>query len=306
MRRGEYTGLFTNTEVNNYISINEPVNQWNEKLLSLYFCTVFWYLQTKSEDDNCFVLAWQFLLLLWNLITRRIMFISKILYWKTLKPNLVAFFLLIGMAFSFIYFRKPERHVVISVCSHASQEYPRIFLNKEPIRAREKHYSLVWYMLMKDILSSREAARCIFSLGTDTEGNNCFSICQNIEMKQEINFYVTLKQRELLNNETNERAPSRLSAPRWVVQDSRRRVLFTSLANTNFGYLGRTFSRKGSLDAEISRRIAKANTAFGKLEKRVWLDRNITTNTKLSFYEAYGLTGLLYGSKTRAIYRHQC
>ena len=30
-----------------------------------------------------------------------------------------------------------------------------------------------------------------FSLGTDTEGNNCFSICQNIEMKQEINFYVT-------------------------------------------------------------------------------------------------------------------
>ena len=124
-------------------------------------------------------------------------------------------------------------------------------------------------MLMKDILSSREAARCIFSLGTDTEGNNCFSICQNIEMKQEINFYVTLKQRELLNNETNERAPSRLSAPRWVVQDSRRRVLFTSLAHTNFGYLGRTFSRKGSLDAEISRRIAKANTAFGKLEKRV-------------------------------------
>ena len=32
-----------------------------------------------------------------------------------------------------------------------------------------------------------------FSLGTDIEGNNCFSICQNIEMKQEINFYVTLK-----------------------------------------------------------------------------------------------------------------
>ena len=27
-----------------------------------------------------------------------------------------------------------------------------------------------------------------FSLGTDTEGNNCFSICQNIEMKQEMNF----------------------------------------------------------------------------------------------------------------------
>ena len=32
-----------------------------------------------------------------------------------------------------------------------------------------------------------------FSLGTDTEGNSCFSICQNIEMEQEINYYVTLK-----------------------------------------------------------------------------------------------------------------
>ena len=32
-----------------------------------------------------------------------------------------------------------------------------------------------------------------FLLGTDIEGNNCFSICQNIEMNQEINFYVTLK-----------------------------------------------------------------------------------------------------------------
>ena len=31
------------------------------------------------------------------------------------------------------------------------------------------------------------------SLGTDTEGNNFFSICQNIEMKQEMYFYVTLK-----------------------------------------------------------------------------------------------------------------
>ena len=41
-------------------------------------------------------------------------------------------------------------------------------------------------------------------------------------MKQEINFYVTLKQQELLKNETNERVPSRLSAPRWIVQDIRR------------------------------------------------------------------------------------
>ena len=34
---------------------------------------------------------------------------------------------------------------------------PRIFLDKEPIRAREKHYSLVCY-----ILPSRQVARWIF------------------------------------------------------------------------------------------------------------------------------------------------
>ena len=33
----------------------------------------------------------------------------------------------------------------------------------------------------------------------------------------------------------------------------------------SFVYLGSTLSRNGSLDAEISRRIAKASTAFGKL-----------------------------------------
>ena len=47
----------------------------------------------------------------------------------------------------------------------------------------------------------------------------------------------------------------------------------------SFVCLGRTLSRNSSLDAEISGRIAKASTAFGKLEEPVWSDRGITTNT---------------------------
>ena len=47
-------------------------------------------------------------------------------------------------------------------------------------------------------------------------------------------------------------------------------------------------------DAEISRRIAKTSTAFGKLEKRVWSYRGITTNTKLNVYVAFVRTVLLY------------
>ena len=65
-----------------------------------------------------------------------------------------------------------------------------------------------------------------------------------------------------------------------------------------FVYLGSTLSTNGSLDAEISRRIAKASTAFGKLEKRVWSDRGITTNTKLNVCEACVLTVLLEESDT--------
>ena len=70
----------------------------------------------------------------------------------------------------------------------------------------------------------------------------------------------------------------------------------------NFVYLGRKLSRDGSLDAEIYNRIAKASVACGKLEKWVWLDHNITVNTKLSVYNSRVLSSLLYGSETWTTY----
>ena len=93
-------------------------------------------------------------------LRHRMMFKNKTLPWKVPKPNFVTFFLLNGMAFYFISkiepcsnFPETRTPFVTSVCSHASQEYPRIFLNRVPIRARKKHYSLVWYMLMCVIFS---------------------------------------------------------------------------------------------------------------------------------------------------------
>ena len=60
------------------------------------------------------------------------MFKNKTLPWKTPKPNFVASFLLIEVTFSFISEIElcsnfQGYHVVTSVCSHASQEYPRIY-----------------------------------------------------------------------------------------------------------------------------------------------------------------------------------
>ena len=70
-----------------------------------------------------------------------------------------------------------------------------------------------------------------------------------------------------------------------------------------FVYLGSTLSRDGTLDAEIHLRIQKASVAFGKLEKRVWADRGITSNTKVNVYKTCVLTALLYSSETWTVYR---
>ena len=81
------------------------------------------------------------------------MFKNKTFPGKTPKTNFVTF----GMAVSFIseiyaslkLSGNRERHVVNFVCSHVSQEYPRKFLDRKPIRApTEKHYALVAYMPM--------------------------------------------------------------------------------------------------------------------------------------------------------------
>ena len=71
-----------------------------------------------------------------------------------------------------------------------------------------------------------------------------------------------------------------------------------------FVYLGSTIARDASLDAEIRLRIQKASTGFGQLEKRVWSDRDITINVKISVYWTCVLTALLYSSECWTTHRH--
>jgi len=61
--------------------------------------------------------------------------------------------------------------------------------------------------------------------------------------------------------------------------------------------------RTGSLDDEITARVAKATAAFGCLRKRLWDDHGIQVDTKVQVYRAVVLTTLLYGSETWTLYR---
>ena len=92
----------TDTEVNNYNSIHQTSESVKWKItIFVFLCRTFesvnkpesWQLFRISVTISVFLVKF----------TRRIMFKSKVLYWRTLKPNLFAFFLLIGMAFSFIF-----------------------------------------------------------------------------------------------------------------------------------------------------------------------------------------------------------
>ena len=70
-----------------------------------------------------------------------------------------------------------------------------------------------------------------------------------------------------------------------------------------FCYFGSRIHRTGSLDDEITVRLAKATAAFGCLRKRLWDDHGIRVDTKVQVYRAV-LTTLLYGSETSMTLYH--
>ncbi|XP_076045549.1 uncharacterized protein LOC143027826 [Oratosquilla oratoria] len=66
-----------------------------------------------------------------------------------------------------------------------------------------------------------------------------------------------------------------------------------------------TLSRSINIDEEVTFRIAKASTAFGRLKQKVWKGRGLRLDTSLKVYRAAILPSLFYACETRTVYtRH--
>ena len=72
-----------------------------------------------------------------------------------------------------------------------------------------------------------------------------------------------------------------------------------------FVYLGSTLSKSAPLDKEIALHIARASTAFGRLQDSVWKREGLSSETKLKVYRSVVLPSLLYAAQTWTPYsRH--
>ena len=71
-----------------------------------------------------------------------------------------------------------------------------------------------------------------------------------------------------------------------------------------FTYLECTISSDAKIDKEVDNRLAKANSAFGRLYSSVWSSKHLKKSTKISIYRPVVLPTLLYGSETLVTYSH--
>ncbi|XP_076029843.1 uncharacterized protein LOC143018369 [Oratosquilla oratoria] len=73
----------------------------------------------------------------------------------------------------------------------------------------------------------------------------------------------------------------------------------------SFKYLGSILSATCDTENEIQTRIRLASSSFGKLSKRVFLNRDLTVQTKIKVYQAICLSILIFGTETWTLYKPQ-
>ena len=76
----------------------------------------------------------------------------------------------------------------------------------------------------------------------------------------------------------------------------------TTLGNVSrFTYLGSTVTTDARLDVELQTRMAKASASFGRLNVRLWRNKDVSTKVKCQVYRAVILSTLLYGAESWTI-----
>ena len=68
-------------------------------------------------------------------------------------------------------------------------------------------------------------------------------------------------------------------------------------------YLGSTVTNKALLNEEITSRISKASSRFGRLRDKLWNKHKISLATKIMVYKAVVIPTLLYGSEAWTPYK---
>ena len=151
--------------------------------------------------------------------------------------------------------------------------------------ARFKAKSRVEECIVREFLYADDAAICATSADQLQELLDGFaSACQKFGLTISLKKTVTLSVNQTHDFHINE----------------------TTLQHVNsFTYLGSTMTSNLCLDKELSTRLGRAAAIFGKLEKRVWRNKHLTTSTKVRVYEACVVSVLLYGSASWTTYRRQ-
>ena len=123
---------------------------------------------------------------------------------------------------------------------------------------------------------------CALNSNTEADMQQCVNhfsrACDNF------GFTISTKKRDVMHQP----APRKMyHEPHIIVNDEPLK------ATDSFTYLGNTFSREANIDVEVNIRLSKANSAFGRLRKKVWDRLGISQGTKLKVYMVVVPTVLL-------------
>jgi hypothetical protein len=138
--------------------------------------------------------------------------------------------------------------------------------------------------MIHDLLFADDAALLAHTERALQRITACFA-----EAAQLFGLEVSLKKTEVLHQPAQQEESQ---APHIFIGDTELKV------PPQFTYLGSTITSDAKIDKEIDNRLAKANSAFGRLYKKVWNNNHLKVGTKISVHRAVVLTTLLYGSES--------